>query len=484
MDAHSPHLLIGDSVTVSSGYQDPAFRNRKATVCTLPRDGKRLVFVKEGKGIKVISVPDDCLQQMPPTSPRQKVAGSEKPYTYFYEDLSSEAAVAEEGPEDSAKAFASGGSPSLVGSETGPDPSLVETFRLSMEDALCVWEFEKLSTIRSISEWREQQHTSSDQRPGIYDWEKPRQEEEIKGKIGTHDIPDKALQKLLNHTAFMFSKKGTKNAESLRLLIELILAWIKVGKLQEAGSLIKIFNRDCMGTSDTRFYRAAIQTTAYLNFKLGDFRAAADMFRKLLAQSGKKDTLYVRENLAFCLLSLCKGSTILEAEAILTEALYTKPGGDSTGSPSPAASPLSFAAAANVDVQEELRKFHPPEFNPAADARYGVILMGLSICKFYKGDFKEALRTIEAAVSNMENHVVNFSQTHHIAERTSPGISKRTDVVLSKAKFWHVVIAKACGDSRLTEIRKSATNTALYILECHACNDLRVATNIKAGIQH
>jgi len=417
----------------------------------------------------VVKVRDEDLELIPSDSSRVRIPPQKaKPHTYY-------------NPPERIDIDSLGGKSSTSDSkgvsDDGEDPAMIKSFRLSVEDAGSVWPFETAGVVKCAREWKAKIAeasstipTSSNQATFISSssfvgWEVKSDLKQIlssiPGKDGREVIPENELQAQLNSTARLLHQRGSSDKVALKAALNLALTWVHCHMLSKAGDLLKSVTGTCLSHSDPRFYFGALQVMGFLQFKMGNYAVAAQMFRKLLGIIGKEDSSAVRENLAYCLMCICNGRSMLEAEAVLTEALLTAPGGDESGTPSPPGCPLAFAAAAKPEVAQRLKLARKAPSGPQYTE--GGTQLALAICKYLRGATRDALETVQRAEDVLKKH-------------QSSRASRKGGLLLAKICAWNAVIAKANFNAEKAALSKK---TALKILSGLQSTDSQLHSNIR-----
>ncbi|GAB5357448.1 hypothetical protein AAMO2058_000375600 [Amorphochlora amoebiformis] len=450
-------ILLSDSVEITNACPDHRLHGIRAIVCTLPRDGHRLVRFSKGGGMQVVSVPENAIKLARSVDDKRREPIQAEPPHSYYKPTENEY---KGGPELKAttrlklkesKESKSGISNifAIPGETQGEDFSEMETFRLCYEDAKSVWEFEKIATLKVLKKWKLEQMkgvaTSSDQRTIVlsvadlleFKDSGPQGVSEIPGRDGRYHIPVDILQKRLNNTARMLqtTKQGDQNA--LRAALLLAKTWVQVHKLKETADLLSTLTTSCLNHPNKTFHKAILMMMAYQKFKIGDFEAAEQLYRKLLGMIGKLDSSAIRENLAMCLLSKRTGKGVLEAEAVLMEALYGE-----------IASKLD-----NIAKGVELGK----PFKKAS------LLLLIAVCKYYRSSYDEAYTMAEEAALEFEAEV-------------KEGYEEGPSFMLAKSLGWIAAIAKA---QNMKVFAAEAKRKALGLLLSVRMEDLQLYSNIK-----
>eukprot|EP00470_Lotharella_oceanica_P003002 CAMPEP_0170170982 /NCGR_PEP_ID=MMETSP0040_2-20121228/4027_1 /TAXON_ID=641309 /ORGANISM="Lotharella oceanica, Strain CCMP622" /LENGTH=183 /DNA_ID=CAMNT_0010410727 /DNA_START=60 /DNA_END=614 /DNA_ORIENTATION=+ len=172
------------------------------------------------------------------------------------------------------------------------------------------------------------------------------------------------------------------------------------------------------------------------------------------------------------------------------------PGGDSSGSPAPPASPLAFAAASHMKVADGLQRLRPRASN-APGAKVGGALLGLAACKYFRGAFDDALVAAQAAVEELQKES-KFASSSSSSPSSSSSTTTTTndaenkqkqqkqrqqnnhrsrakDIMIAKAMRWISVISKAMGNKLAAQ--KARDLAAEHLAQADAAL-LKVAKNI------
>mmetsp|Transcript_7206 Transcript_7206/g.10977 ORF Transcript_7206/g.10977 Transcript_7206/m.10977 type:complete len:521 (-) Transcript_7206:93-1655(-) len=485
-------ILLGDRVIITQECRNNSLTGQEARVLTLPRWGQRLVRTTEGQ---VVSVPTIALLPLPlPVSDKRVAPKLAEPYhEYFVPDIKArKAAIAErqgrtyasKAVQERVKARIDASVEEMKNSVdaklTLEDPSQLTTFTIAIEDAMSVWEFEKAATVKDLRKWMQGEakdtktvSASKDKKMRLLAWKSGEEKGSgaISGKDGRDEtITEKQLQTQLNMTASFFQTRGTSEKVALIAALTLGLNWCRVHKLKEAIDLMVSVTRSVLSQSDIQYHLALFQISAFSHYKTGNAQIAETLYKKLISMAGKIPTLAVRENLGFSLLSQATGKSLIEAEAVLTEVLYSNPQGDPAGAPSPPASALSFAAAVDTKIFKKLIKSRLAGLDLKTRKISGT-LFALAICKYLRGQFTDAMALIEESLKGCEYKPAEGKDTK--AGDSLPIAEQRKQAFYVKVLCWYCVIGKESGRDVTVEKGKIVKLLKDFKLDQH-----RICTNI------
>eukprot|EP00466_Bigelowiella_natans_P005391 jgi/Bigna1/136914/aug1.36_g11622 len=543
-------VTLGDEVEIIAGPE----KGNRGLICTLPRNGKRVIQLGAGVGMKMVEVKEAHLRGL--RTGKLIFDAKRAPYKYYKPPPNPEEGYQSKDDDRAKKKGSSsrrssgrkGDTKEEVSSSSSSsfeDPSRLETFRISSEDASSLWVFESKAVVDSANRWRSKKQKEEKKMTNSDDANSRQTSSEVNssslpssstssaspashgrpfgfvgkvdGKDGRSLIADNVVKTFLNHTATILHQRGGEDNVGLSSALSLANLWIVCHKIKEADDLIRTLTPSCVAKKDIRFSLGAMQVMAHMRYKQGDYSTSADLLRQMIARSEKMETCYARENLGYCLLGMCNGKAMVEAEAVFTQAIVGSPGGDTSGVPSPPASALAFAAAANQDVSKALAEINRTRGRKSADGsnipkkNMAGALLGLGICKYLRGDYEGALASVRTALVQIEqddemkeggmfgkllDHAAAAAKAASGAgydsggdtassstEKpkasfvlTSGGASRNYMVFLARAHTWLSLSAKAC---HKPDVALESKAFALELLSHPIVSELKAATNIR-----